>query len=240
MQQDTLHSSNFLPEGSSFFNSRQRFWVIEYSPVVRDFYINNLDSTTVENREVLLKGYKKDALFLGIYKDRETAENFANVFKDKLITGGRWYSYLPSYPHWPSAGQDISFSDWFQSYLASKTFQAKDIDFALLEQASGESLSYELISSLICHEFNKKPYGFIEEFCNKKKLPFEKMKSFINNPEFDLDKSLFINHILLALDYRVKMNIVILYEDKDAKNHTEDLSYYFIKQSDKAEQLPLL
>jgi hypothetical protein len=182
-----------------------------------------------ENKQILIKGYRKEALVLGIYSDREKAENFANTFKDKLITSAGWPEYLSYSPNWPYFRQDLKFSDWFESYLYSKTLKSNENDFALLEQASGESIGYDMICSLICHEFARKPLGYIEQFCNENKLPLQHMNSLMNDSEFSFDTVFFIKQILLALNYKVRLKIIFLFEDKDVGDNAEDITYYFFK-----------
>jgi hypothetical protein len=229
MQQDTVDPSNFLPHDCLYLNSVQHCWMVEYSPVIRDFYINKLDSAVEENREILLKGYKKEANIIGLFKDRETAETFANAFKEKLISTGRWYDHFSFSPNRPYFRQDLKFSDWFESYLCSKTPNSNKNDFALLDQASDEPLSFELISGLIRHEFARKPLGFIEQFCKENKLSLQETKSLLNNHEFSYDAVACVKHILLALDYKVRLSIVFSCEDKDAKDYAEEITYYFTK-----------
>ncbi|MDO1451077.1 hypothetical protein Q0590_32685 [Rhodocytophaga aerolata] len=108
---------------------------------------------------------------------------------------------------------------------------SQQADFALIEKASRQHISYELISSLICLEMASKPEGFVNEFCKGDKSFMQAMMDFLNNSEFARDTSTFVCYFLATLGYRVKMTVVISFSDQDIDNPVEEASYYFSKPS---------
>lgn len=112
--------------------------------------------------------------------------------------------------------------------------QTKRSNFALIEKASGQTISYELMSNLICLEFEKKPDGYIEEFCKDDKPYLQAMKDFLKDPEFGRDTSSLVCTFLVDLGYKVKMTVVIIL-DKEMEYVMEEASYYFIVHSSTGE-----
>jgi len=109
-------------------------------------------------------------------------------------------------------------------------YQSQQADFTFIEKSSRQHISYELISSLICQEMASKPEGFVNEFCKGDKQFLQAMMSFLQDPDFGKDTASFVCFFLVALGYRVKMTVVITFDDKDIDNPIEEASYYFSRQ----------
>jgi hypothetical protein len=113
--------------------------------------------------------------------------------------------------------------------------QTQKASFPLIEKASGQTISYELISSLICLELEKKPQGFIEEFCEGEKPYVQAVKDFLKDSEFSRNTASLVCTLLVDLGYKVKMTVVFSY-DQDMEYMEEEATYYFIVHSSSEQQ----
>jgi hypothetical protein len=112
----------------------------------------------------------------------------------------------------------------------------EEIPFFPISKAAGQTLSFDLVLSLICAEFSRKPHSYLEAYCRQYSLPYKHLSYLLKNPdkyleaEYHMEGPLLVSRVLVSLGYIVTMSVVTVFEKRDIKEGKQKVSYCFIKK----------